>query len=137
MVVANAKARADDSVLRVASVGFLFQCAALDSFYEIGDVLQSVGVHHDSHLCEHARYGAHAGQPNPRFLDAQLFKDLVLTPYGEKQFESHTGPFIFKFQRHGLSVNEFCSRLDKVFSQLPKEFKYAVQFPNTGLLGSE
>ncbi|MDH4251552.1 MAG: hypothetical protein OEV27_10215 [Nitrospira sp.] len=34
--VANAKARADDSVLRVASVSFLFQCAALDSFYEIG-----------------------------------------------------------------------------------------------------
>ena len=36
MVVANAKAREDDSVLRVASVSFLFQCVALDSFYETG-----------------------------------------------------------------------------------------------------
>lgn len=109
MVVANAKACEDDSVLRVASVSFLFQCAALDSFYEIGaavahsnlsllhllshdgftacqirhldldlsgikgkgvpeadpqgfcDVLKSVRVHHNSHLCKHARYGTHAG----------------------------------------------------------------------------
>jgi len=66
-----------------------------------------------------------------------LFKDLVLTLYGEEWSEPHTGPFIFKFQRHGLSIDEFCSRLDTVFSLLPKEFKYVVQFRNAGLLGSE
>ena len=27
------------------------------------------------------RYGSRAGQPNPRFLDATLFNELVLTPY--------------------------------------------------------
>lgn len=36
MVVVNARARADDSVLPVASVSFIFQCAELESFYEIG-----------------------------------------------------------------------------------------------------
>ena len=71
-------------------------------------------------FAKHARYGAHAGQPNPRFLDAQLFKDLVLTPFREAKFEPHTGPFLFEFQRHGLSVEEFCSKLDTFFSQLPK-----------------
>ncbi len=86
-------------------------------------------------FAKHARYGAHAGQPNPRFLDAQLFQDLVLTPLREAKFEPHTGPFLFEFQRHGLSVEEFCSKLETFFSQLPKEFRYAVEIRNAGLLG--
>jgi hypothetical protein len=36
-----------------------------------------------------ARYGTRAGHPNPRFLDAKLFNDLVLTPYREAKFEPH------------------------------------------------
>ncbi|MDH4371556.1 MAG: DUF72 domain-containing protein [Nitrospira sp.] len=84
-----------------------------------------------------ARYGVKAGQPNPRFLDAKLFKDLVLTPYRDAKFEPHTGPFLFEFQRHGRSSEEFCSRLDTFFSQLPKEFRYAVEIRNAGLLGPE
>lgn len=86
-------------------------------------------------FAKHARYGAHAGQSNPRFLDAQLFKDLVLTPFGEAKFEPHTGPFLFEFQRHAFSVDEFCSKLDSFFSQLPKDFRYAVEIRNAGLLG--
>jgi uncharacterized protein YecE (DUF72 family) len=84
-----------------------------------------------------ARYGARAGQPNPRFLDAKLFNELVLTPYREAKFESHAGPFVFEFQRHGMSTEEFCSRLDGFFGQLPKEFRYAVEIRNAGLLGAE
>ncbi len=84
-----------------------------------------------------ARYGAKAGQPNPRFLDATVFNDLVLAPYREARFEPHTGPFIFEFQRHGLSVEEFCSRLDAFFRQVPKDFRYAVELRNAGLLGPE
>ena len=87
-------------------------------------------------FAKHARYGAHAGQPNPRFLDAQLFTDLLLTPYREANFEPHTGPFIFEFQRHGMSTEEFCARLDTFFGQLPKDFRYAVEVRNAGLLGS-
>jgi uncharacterized protein YecE (DUF72 family) len=82
-----------------------------------------------------ARYGTRAGQPNPRFLDAKLFNELVLTPYREAKFEPHTGPFLFEFQRHGMSTDEFCSRLDQFFLRLPREFRYAVEIRNPGLLG--
>ena len=84
-----------------------------------------------------ARYGSKAGQLNPRFLDATLFEDLMLTPYREVKFEPHTGPFLFEFQRHGMVTEEFCSRLDTFFSQLPKDFRYAVEVRNAGLLGPE
>jgi uncharacterized protein YecE (DUF72 family) len=85
----------------------------------------------------HPRYGAKAGQRNPRFLDAQLFNDLVLAPFREATFQDQTGPFLFEFQRHDLSIDEFCTRLDKFFSQLPQEFKYAVEIRNAGLLGPD
>jgi len=84
-----------------------------------------------------ARYGVKAGQPNPRFLDAKLFNDLVLRPYREAKFEPHTGPFLFEFQRHGMSSEEFCSRLDRFFAQVPTDFCYAVEIRNAGLLGPE
>ena len=84
---------------------------------------------------KHPRYGLEAGKPNPHFLNAKLFTDLVLTPYREARFESHMGPFLFEFQRHGLSIDEFCTRLDRFFSQLPKDFRYAVEIRNAGLLG--
>ena len=82
------------------------------------------------------RYGARAGQPNPRFLDAKLFNELVLPPYREAKFEPHAGPFLFEFQRHGMSSEEFCSRLDGFFTHLPKDFRYAIEIRNAGLLGS-
>ncbi|MBH0204090.1 MAG: DUF72 domain-containing protein [Nitrospira sp.] len=88
-------------------------------------------------FAQHPRYGLKAGKPNPRFLDAQLFKDLVLAPYRDAQFQDGTGPFLFEFQRHDLSVGEFTSRLDTFLSQLPTEFKYAVEIRNAGLLGPE
>jgi uncharacterized protein YecE (DUF72 family) len=81
------------------------------------------------------RYGARAGKPNPRFLDAKLFDELVLMPYREAKFEPHTGPFLFEFQRHGMPTEEFCSRLDGFFSQLPKDFQYAVEIRNSSLFG--
>lgn len=84
-----------------------------------------------------ARYGTRAGQPNARFLDAKLFIDLVLTPYREAKFEPHTGPFLFEFQRNGFSTEEFCSRLDTFFRQLPKDFSYATEIRNSGFLGAE
>lgn len=81
------------------------------------------------------RNGLKAGQPNARFLDAQAFKDLVLTPFREAKFEPHTGPFLFEFQRHGS--RRVCSRLDDFLGQLPKDFRYAVEIRNAGLLGAE
>lgn len=88
-------------------------------------------------FANHVRYGPKAGQPNPRFLDAKLFIDLVLTPYYEAKFEPHLGPFLFEFQQHGLINDEFCMRLDRFFSELPPDFCYAVELRNAGLLGSD
>ncbi|MDH5639876.1 MAG: DUF72 domain-containing protein [Nitrospira sp.] len=84
-----------------------------------------------------ARYGSKAGQPNPRFLDATLFQELVLRPFRDAQFGPHTGPFIFEFQRHGLPSREFYSGLDNFFSQLPKEFRYAVEIRHAELLSPQ
>ena len=53
-------------------------------------------------FADHPRYGAKAGQPNPRFLDAKVFIEEVLPPY-EQAFQGHIGPFIFEFQRTGLT----------------------------------
>ena len=86
-------------------------------------------------FASHMRYGVKAAQPNLRFLDAQLFNDMVLTPYREAKFTPHAGPFLFEFQRHDLSPEEFLSRLDGFFVQLPKDFHYAVEIRNPGLLG--
>ena len=83
------------------------------------------------------RYGPRAGQLNPRFLDATLFNELVLTPYREAKFEPHAGPFLFEFQRHGMFSEEFCSRLDGFFGQLSKDFRYAVELRNPELLGPD
>ena len=88
-------------------------------------------------FASHVRYGIKAGQPNPRFLDAKLFNEMVLTPYREAKFEAHAGPFLFEFQRHDLSSDEFYSRLDGFFSELPKDFSYAVEIRNAGLVGPE
>ena len=62
------------------------------------------------------RYGVKAGQINARFLDASLFKDLVLTPYREANFGPHTGPFLFEFQRHGMLAKEFVGEARCIFS---------------------
>jgi len=83
------------------------------------------------------RYGLKAGQPNPRFLDAKLFIDFVLTPYREAKFEPHMGPLLFEFQQHGMSTSDFCARLDRFFGQLPRDLRYAVEIRNGGLLGPD
>lgn len=81
------------------------------------------------------RYGTRAGQPNPRFLDAKLFDEMVLTPYRAAKFKPHAGPFLFEFQRHGMSTEEFVGKVDGFCTQLPKDFIYAIEIRNAGLLG--
>jgi hypothetical protein len=44
---------------------------------------------------------------------------------------------LFEFQRHGMSTEEFCSRLDGFFGQLLQDFLYAVEIRNAGLLGPD
>jgi uncharacterized protein YecE (DUF72 family) len=80
------------------------------------------------------RYGAKAGQTNPRFLDPTLFRDQILAPY-EQVFQEFTGPFIFEFQRTGIEPKEFLQRLDQFLGALPPDYAYAVEVRNERILG--
>jgi uncharacterized protein YecE (DUF72 family) len=68
-------------------------------------------------------------------LDAQFFTDHILLLHYKAQFEAHTGPFLFEFPRHNIPAGEFCERLDQFLLGLPREFRYAVEVRNPGLLG--
>lgn len=74
---------------------------------------------------------------NDPYLLAKLINDLVLSPYREAKFEPHTGPFLFEFQRHGISSEDFCARVDSFSAQLPMDFRYAVEIRNTVLQGPD
>lgn len=84
-----------------------------------------------------ARYRAQGGEPNPDFLNPQVFLDEVLRPF-EAHFLDHTGPFVFEFQTiarsEGLDAMGFANRLDHFFGQLPREFRYAVEIRNQEFL---
>ena len=47
------------------------------------------------------------------------------------------GPFIFEFQRYGLTSQEFCARFDRFFSDIPQDLDYAVEIRNVELHGPE
>ena len=86
---------------------------------------------------KHARYGAHAGQANPDFLNADLFSDKVLAPCLQNGLRRHCGPFIFQFATFPpeyLKRNDFIARLSEFFSRLPKGFRYACEIRNPELL---
>ena len=103
-----------------------------DGFHMCSKVWEEITI---PRFAEQARYGQKAGQANPRFLDADLFNELVLAPYREV-FRDWTGPFIFEFQRTGMEPAEFLSRLDEFLGRLPADFSYAVEIRNVQLLGT-
>lgn len=78
------------------------------------------------------------GQPNPDFLNADLFVRDVLDPMRE-HFGEHTGPFVFEFQRMRgkATLGEFVRRLDDFFSRLPADMPYAVELRNADFLHPE
>ncbi len=95
------------------------------------------------------RYGKLAGAVNEDYLNADLFNDAVLPPY-ERSFQGHTGPFIFQFQtlypqraqgdRSESSARlraEFSEKLNAFLSQLPADFRYAVEVRNRDFLTPE
>jgi uncharacterized protein YecE (DUF72 family) len=78
-----------------------------------------------------------AGMRNPDFLNATLFKDGVLGPYG-RVFRDHAGPFVFEFQAmRGKDLPDplqWADQLDDFFTQLPRDYRYAVELRNPELL---
>jgi uncharacterized protein YecE (DUF72 family) len=77
------------------------------------------------------------GQPNPDFLNAALFKEAVLGPYG-REFRDHAGCFVFEFQAmRGKDLPdplEWADQLDAFLAELPSGFRYAVELRNPELL---
>jgi len=83
------------------------------------------------------RWGNLAGQLNPDFLNAGLFKDAVLGPY-ERAFRDHAGCFVFEFQAmRGKDLTDprrWADELDGFLRQLPRDFRYAVELRNAELM---
>ena len=83
------------------------------------------------------RWGKLAGQLNPDFLNAALFKEAVLAPYAHA-FRDHAGCFVFEFQAmHGRDLpgpHRWAEQLDGFLAQLPHDFRYGVELRNAELL---
>jgi len=79
---------------------------------------------------------------NPEFLNAAIFKEAVLGPYS-RAFRDHAGCFVFEFQAmRGKDLPdplEWADQLDVFLSELPSDFRYAVELRKlelfTGLHG--
>ena len=78
-----------------------------------------------------------AGMRNPDFLNAAIFKENVLAPYS-RVFRDHAGCFVFEFQAmRGKDLPDpiqWADQLDDFFTELPREFRYAVELRNPELL---
>ena len=78
-----------------------------------------------------------AGMRNPDFLNAALFKDRVLGPYS-RVFRDHAGCFVFEFQAmRGKDLPDplqWADQLDDFLTELPRDFRYAVELRNPELL---
>jgi uncharacterized protein YecE (DUF72 family) len=89
------------------------------------------------HTFAKARDKLRAGQPNPDFLNAELFLNEVWGPLRE-YFTGHTGPLIFEFQaiarEDKVAPTQFAEMLDRFFARLPKEVPYAVEIRNPEFL---
>jgi uncharacterized protein YecE (DUF72 family) len=84
-----------------------------------------------------ARDKKKAGEPNPDFLNADLFLREVWTPCAE-HFGGHLGPFVFEFQAIArtdkVAPDQFAQWLDGFFGKLPREGRYAVEIRNPEFL---
>jgi uncharacterized protein YecE (DUF72 family) len=86
-----------------------------------------------------ARFGAKAGQPNPNFLNAELFVGAFLKPCEE--IREKVGVLMFEFSRFWPSDYEhgrdFVADLDKFLDELPKGWPYAIEMRNKHWLAPE
>jgi len=86
------------------------------------------------------RHGARAGEPNPKFLDAEAFRREVLDP-AEECFGDHLGPFVFEFGRDARPGPERRSRfrdaLERFLGALPRHRRYAVEIRTREYLDAE
>lgn len=82
----------------------------------------------------HARFGARAGQRNPRLLDAAYAADQVVAPFVEG-LGAKAGPLLFQFSPFEVrSPQRFAEKLHDFLRRLPKGPLYAVELRNEELL---
>jgi uncharacterized protein YecE (DUF72 family) len=77
-------------------------------------------------------YGKWAGQPNPDFLSVKLFKELFLEPISV--LKDRMGVVIFEFSGPEKGELEAFARF---FSEVPRDFTYAVEIRNPELVTPE
>ena len=104
-----------------------------NGFRCVSKVWERITVHTWASPREPARHG----QPNPDFLNPQLFIDEVWSPM-QAHFGDHTGPFVFEFQTIGqesrVTPARFAEQLDGFFARLPREGQYSVEIRNEEFL---
>lgn len=83
----------------------------------------------------HPRYGPRAGQKNPAFLDAEVFKSEVLAPYARV---GATGPFVFELTpmpRGTFEPDALYTRIAAFLEALPTGNRYAFELRNPEYFG--
>jgi uncharacterized protein YecE (DUF72 family) len=82
------------------------------------------------------RFGLRAGEPNPHFLDAQLFTSSFLTPF--EKYRPQVGVLIFEFSRFNSSDfargRDFVEALNEFLQRLPPGWCYGVEIRNKNFL---
>lgn len=95
----------------------------------VSKVWDRITVHTHSKMRDKSK----AGEPNPDFLNPELFIEAVLDPCLQ-HFGEHLGPLVFEFQAitRGSKVppQGFADQLDRFFSALPRSAPYAVEVRN-------
>jgi uncharacterized protein YecE (DUF72 family) len=85
------------------------------------------------------RFGPRAGQPNPNFLNADLFAASFLAPCAP--FKPNVGLVMFEFSRFYPSDfqrgRDFVAALDGFLGKLPSGWRYGVEIRNRGFLRPE
>jgi len=89
----------------------------------------------------HPRYGALAGKENPDFLSPKLFNEQFLHPFRESQTTAHCEVFILQFQAFPQKTVEqpewFYAALEKFFSGIPQDFRFATELRNRELISHD
>jgi len=85
------------------------------------------------------RFGRRAGQPNPHFLNADLFNSAFLKPC--EAIRPHVGLLMFEFTRFHTDDfergREFVEVLESFLERLPGDWRYGVEIRNASFLQPE
>lgn len=87
----------------------------------------------------HPRYGGRAGEGNPSFLDALLFRNAFLDPL--LPYRDRIAVLIFEFgtfsKQTYANAGEFIADLEPFLLALPADFRYAIEIRNQEFLTVE